>query len=446
MIPEKSTVTRSGRNYHILTKPIGPICNLDCSYCFYLEKEELYPETKNFKMTLPVLEKFVRSYIESQPANATEVGFGWQGGEPTLMGIDFFKKVIEFQKLYARPGMRVSNSLQTNGTLLNDDWGKFLHDHNFLIGLSIDGPEDIHDRHRYDKAGKPSFKKVMQGLDILLKHKVEFNTLTVVQDDNAPHAVKIYDFLKKIGSTYLQFIPIVEHSSVSTGGKNVFGAAIDEPELNIDEGVEVGSRSVRPKAWGRFLCDIFDRWLEQKDIGNIFIQFFDTMLGIQVGYPSNLCVHSKTCGRSLAMEHNGDVYSCDHYVSPGYHQGNVTQTSITDCVDSGSQDKFGNDKYDTLPKYCLECDYLKYCYGACPKDRVLKTPDGEKGLHFLCQGYKMFYAHSTPIFEKMAKCLRQNRPAEDYLVIDQERPDLTAGRNDPCPCGSGKKFKKCCGA
>ncbi len=369
--------------FHVLAKPIGPICNLDCEYCFYLQKKALFPDSKNFRMTDSVLENFTRKYIEAQPMGTQKIDFAWQGGEPTLMGVDFFRKAIEYQRTYARPGMTITNSLQTNGTLLDDKWGKFLHDNGFLVGLSVDGPEEIHNRFRLDKKGRGSFQEVMHGLEILQKHSVEFNTLTVVQSHNSRYPREVYDFLKDCGSTFLQFIPIVEPDSDDT----------------------VTYRSVPPESYGSFLNGV-DRWLEQSDVGEIFVQDFDLLLSQVMGMPATLCVHAETCGRSVAIEHNGDLFSCDHFVNREDQIGNVLQHTMVSMLDGPQQTKFGQDKRDALPQYCLDCEFLEYCNGGCPKDRLVETPAGEPGLNYLCQGYKTYYSHTIPTFEKMAEALR----------------------------------------
>ncbi len=465
-------VTAARAPFHILIKPIGPLCNLDCSYCFYLEKKTLYPDSRSFHMSAEVLEAFTRQYIESQPQDAPEVNFAWQGGEPTLLKLDFFRRAVRLQKRYARPGLRVSNSLQTNGTLLDDDWGKFLKDENFLVGLSLDGPEKMHDRYRRDKRGQGSFKKVMRGLEVLKRHEVEFNTLTVVQADNANHPGAVYDFLEASGSRFFQFIPIVEHTrtefrvqssafKVEPSKRGTQNAERGTPPLAA--GIRISDRSAKPAQWGHFLNGIFDRWLEVNDVGRIFVQLFDMMLGLVMGYPASLCVHAETCGRAAALEHNGDLYSCDHFVHPDYRLGNIRARegpTLTAMVDGTRQQQFGRDKRDA-PRYCRECKFRRYCYGACPKDRIALTPDGEEGLHYLCAGYRMFYAHTLPYWEKMAACLRQGRPASDWNSVqssefkvqgkggkarnsERRTPNSGRGRNSPCPCGSGRKFKKCC--
>lgn len=408
--------------FHVMAKPIGPICNLDCSYCFYLEKESLYPDAggaDGFRMNDEVLENYIRQYIEGQSKNAGEVNFAWQGGEPTLMGLPFFERVVELQKKHGRADLKVTNGLQTNGTLLDEQWARFLKEHDFLVGISIDGPEDIHDRHRYNKSGKGSIRQVMRGLELLKKHEVEFNTLTVVHHDNADDPKGIYDFLKGIGSRFLQFIPIVEHTQILAAKKKH-----QRPILPIltDTGVRIGARSLQPDQWGAFLNGVFDRWLECDDVGITYVQLFDMILGIVLGHPATLCVHAETCGRSVAIEHNGDLYSCDHFVSDEYKLGNIADTPLAKMLDAPQQKEFGADKRDTLPKYCRKCDYLKFCWGACPKDRIIKTPDGEDGLAYLCGGYMTFYRHTLPVFEKMAFCLRHERPACDYVHVRTTSP------------------------
>ena len=378
--------------FHVITKPIGAICNLDCEYCYYLEKENLYPGTRSFKMTDEVLKTYTRQYIYAQPPDAVEVNFTWQGGEPTLLGLSFFRKALELQKEYARVGMRITNSFQTNGTRLDDDWAMFLRDNNFLVGISIDGPEELHDEFRPDKGGYGSFHQVMEGLELLIKHGVMFNTLTCVQSSNSSYPAKIYNFLKKIGSTHMQFIPIVE------------------PQADG----QVSYRSVNPKKYGTFLCGVFNEWLKRKDIGRIYVQDFDVTLSILAGYPSPICVHAETCGHAMAVEHNGDIYSCDHFVTPEYKLGNIMGGYLTAMHESAGQMEFGLNKRDMLPAYCRECRFLKVCNGGCPKDRIIVSPDDDPGLNYLCQGYKTFYAHSFPVFRKMVRCLEHGYPASEY--------------------------------
>ncbi len=381
--------------YNVIAKPTGAICNLDCEYCYYLEKEDLYPGTKSFKMSEEVLDSYVRQYIYSQPADTAEVNFVWQGGEPTLMGLGFFRKAFALQQKYARPGMNIVNSFQTNGTRLNDDWAEFFREHDVLVGISIDGPEDMHDYFRPDKKGEGSFRQVMEGLEFLKKHNVRFNTLTCVQSDNSSYPVKIYRFLKDIGSTHLQFIPIVEP---------------------MPDG-SVSYRTVHPQKYGAFLNGVFNEWLRQGDVGRIFVQDFDVALNLVFGNPSPICIHAETCGHALAIEHNGDLFSCDHFVFPEYKLGNIMDQRMKEMHESERQEKFGMDKRDRLPQFCRECEFLSICNGGCPKDRFIETPDGEPGLNYLCQGYKKFYAHTVPVFKKMARCIEMGRPASDYKMI-----------------------------
>jgi uncharacterized protein len=462
--PEQTThpgarTRRARRAFHVLAKPAGPTCNLSCSYCFYLDKKALYPGTRSFRMSEDVLERFTQQYIETQPADVREIQFAWQGGEPTLMGLRFFERVVELQKRYARPGLAIENALQTNATLLDDDWGRFLSQNGFLVGISIDGPAELHDAQRRDRRGRGSFGSVMRGLEVLKRNRVEFNTLTVLHRDNCNDPAGLYDFLVEIGSKHLQFIPIVEH----TGLLRADEAQTARGPLGDGSGVEVSARSITPEQWGRCLNGIFDRWLEADGVGNIFVQLFETMLGLLMGVPGALCVHAEHCGRGLAIEHNGDVYSCDHFVSPEYELGNIADTNLGDMVEGTRQRRFGRDKRDALPGYCRRCDHLRLCGGACPKDRISHTPDGEPGLAYLCDGYRAFYDHVTPVLEKMATCLRLGHPANRYRDLQQleararhqpegkrrartvTRDTAKIGRNAPCPCGSGRKFKKCCG-
>lgn len=386
-------MTKAKSTFHVLAKPIGPICNLDCEYCFYLKKEsEIYPGVRNFRMDDETLQTFVRSYIESQPPGMTEINFAWQGGEPTLMGVDFFRRAVELQQQFIRPGQRVTNALQTNGTRLDDEWGIFLRENGFLVGISIDGPEALHDRYRPDKGGKGSFKKVMQGLELLHKHRVEFNTLTVVQEDNGKHPQEIYEFLRnECQSTFMQFIPIVE---------------------GVGKGM-VSTRSVGKRQYGEFLVEIFELWRKQ-DIGRIYVQLFEVLLGIAAGYPASLCVHKKTCGRAVALEHNGDLFSCDHFVYPKDLIGNIREVPMGELMESDMQRKFGDDKRDSLPKYCRDCEFLDYCNGGCPAHRHIKTPDGEEGLNYLCEGYKVIYEHADPYLKALAKAIQLGLPPQQY--------------------------------
>ena len=368
--------------FHILAKPTGAICNLDCKYCFYLSKEELY-KGSSFRMTDEMLETYIRQLIESHAV--PEVTVAWQGGEPTLMGLDFFKRSIIFEKKYAKPGMKINNTIQTNGTLINDEWAIFFKENNFLVGLSIDGPREMHDFYRIDKQGEPTFDQVMHGLSFLQKHGVEWNALTTLHHANAEHPVEVYRFLRdECKAEFIQFIPIVERL---------------EPNNET-----VSERSITAEQYGKFLVGVFEEWVKQ-DIAKVYVQIFDVSLANWHGEPSGLCVHSKTCGGALAIEHNGDLYSCDHFVTPQNKLGNIKEKHMLELVGSDQQVKFGNDKFDTLPKYCRECEVRFACHGGCPKDRFIKTPDGESGLNYLCAGYKIFFNHVDKPMRMMSQLL-----------------------------------------
>jgi len=412
MPPTSATFSRPpALPFHVMAKPIGPKCNLDCTYCFYLEKENLYPDTASFRMSDAVLERYIASYIAAQPG--TEVNFAWQGGEPTLLGVDFFRKVVELQRRHA--GRRIiSNALQTNGTLLDDDWGRFLRENHFLVGLSIDGPRELHDAYRVDRGQKPTFDRVLAGLDCLKRHGIEFNTLTVVHRQNSLHPSEVYRFLKEIGSGFMQFIPLVERTSLPG---DLGGLKLAAPPVAGQEGdgaAQVTPWSVQAKDYGTFLTGIFDQWV-QHDVGQVFVQIFDVALANWFGEGPGLCVFSEKCGGALALEHNGDVYSCDHYVYPQYRLGNVTTQPLGDMAASFQQRKFGADKSDALPRYCRECDVRFACHGECPKHRFIRTPDGEPGLNYLCAAYKNFFHHVTPHMEEMARLLRAGQSPADVM-------------------------------
>ncbi|HEY3762282.1 MAG TPA: anaerobic sulfatase maturase [Verrucomicrobiae bacterium] len=392
----------TARNFHMLTKPVGPICNLDCKYCFYLEKEKLYPGETQWRMSDAVLAEYVRQYIQSQ--SASEIYFAWQGGEPTLLGVDFFRKAVALQKKFAN-GKNISNAIQTNGTLLDDEWCRFLAENKFLVGLSIDGPRELHDRYRVDKRQQPTFDKVMHGLELLKKHKVDFNTLTVVNRENSRHPLEVYRFLKSIGSEFLQFIPLVERAGTDSAAGGVFA----EPPLSGETGNSsaVTPWSVESQQYGDFLCTVFDEWVRH-DVGKVFVQLFDVALGNWMGLGSSLCVFAEKCGAAVAIEHNGDLYSCDHYVYPRWKLGNVMDQNLGAMVSSPEQIKFGNDKSDSLPKFCRKCEVRFACNGECPKHRFIETPDGEWGLNYLCAGYKKFFNHIDPHMKTMATLLRND--------------------------------------
>jgi len=418
--------------FHVMLKPGGPTCNLSCAYCYYLSKRRLYPGS-DFRMTDELLEDFTRQYIEAQ--RVPEVTFGWQGGEPTLMGLDFFHRAVELQQQHGRPGLRVLNALQTNGTLLDDEWCRFFRENNFLIGLSLDGPRELHDAYRADRGGHPTFDRVMRGAALLKKHGVEFNILTTVHAANAPYPLEVYRFLRdEVGAEFIQFIPIVERDN----------------QTGFQEGTRVTERSVTGQQYGDFLIAIFDEWV-RRDVGRVFVQIFDIALAAWVGQRPGLCVFDETCGTALVLEHNGDLYACDHFVEPRYRLGNIQETPLVELVRSDKQREFGLAKRDALPRYCRECKVRFVCNGGCPKNRIRQTPDGEPGLNYLCSGYKSFFTHIDKPMQVMAQELRMGRPAANVMLyLKEEDEDLQrrfahARRNDPCPCGSGRKFKHCHG-
>ena len=418
--------------FHLLAKPTGAVCNLACQYCFFLTKEKLYPGSP-FRMSDEVSETYIRQFIAAQPF--PEVNIAWQGGEPTLMGLDFFRRAIELGEKYRKPDTTILNTIQTNGVLLNEEWCEFLHEHNFLVGISIDGPRELHDAYRLDKGGNPTFDRVMHGLHLLQKHEVEFNILATIHAANENHPLEVYRFFRdEIGAQFIQFIAIVERDN----------------ETGYQEGNTVTDRSVEPEQYGRFLSTIFDEWV-RRDVGKVYVQIFDVSLGSWVGEPPALCVFSPTCGNALALEHNGDLYSCDHFVEPECLLGNIMETPMAELVTSDKQRQFGQDKLDKLPRYCQECEMRFACHGGCPKNRLIETPDGEPGLNYLCAGYKHFFKHIDRSMRIMAGLLRRNRaPAEIMHILAMEEMKLKEAfaktdRNDPCPCGSGRKFKHCHG-
>jgi uncharacterized protein len=392
-----------------MAKPIGPICNLDCTYCYYLEKEKLFPKGENFKMTPEVMETYIQQYIASQ--NTLEVTFSWQGGEPTLLGLEYFKKIVELQRRHSG-GRKINNTLQTNGTLLDDAWCAFFQENSFLIGLSIDGPRKLHDTYRLDKGQKPTFDRVMDGINLLKKHRVEFNTLTVVSASNAKHPLEVYEFLREVGSGYIQFIPLVERLPGESAVVN--GLDFAEPPESGQLPSPVTRWSVPSELYGDFLITIFNEWVS-RDVGKVFVQMFDVSLGIWSGHGPGLCLFLENCGEALAVEHNGDLYSCDHFVYPKYHLGNIMNDSLGAMVNSDQQRSFGQAKSETLPKYCRECDVRFACHGECPKHRFLTTPDGEEGLNYLCAGYKKYFHHVDPYMKKMAELMQARKAPANIM-------------------------------
>lgn len=393
--------------FHVMAKPTGPICNLDCKYCFYLEKESLYPGKHSWAMPEDVIESYIRQYIEAQAAPV--IMFAWQGGEPTLLGVDYFRKVVELERKYAG-GKEIRNAFQTNGVLLNDSWAEFFAENGFLVGLSIDGPRELHDHYRVNKGGMPTFDSVMAGIGLLKKHGVEFNTLTVVNRRNSYHPLEVYRFLREAGSGYMQFIPVVERIADPPGPD---GLHLISPSWNSS--AEVSEWSVEPLQFGKFLCAIFDHWV-RRDVGRYFVQIFDVALESWCGMPQGLCVFRETCGTALAIEHNGDLYSCDHYVYAENKLGNIMESPLESMVDSAQQHRFGMAKRNSLPRYCRECEVRFACNGECPKHRFIQTPDGEPGLNYLCAGYKLFFNHIDPYMKFMAGELKHQRAPANVMT------------------------------
>lgn len=421
---------------HVMAKPIGPICNLDCEYCYYLHKERLYDEHERWRMSDEQLESFVRQYIKAQPENEKTITFAWQGGEPTLLGVSFFERAVAFQKRYCPEGVQIENAFQTNGVLVDEHWCEFFRANRFLIGLSMDGPAELHDRYRYDKKGDPTFGATLNAMKQFRKCGVDFNVLVCVNRHNGDHGKRVYTYLRDCGAKFFQFIPIVERRGEGQHPESPVEPTQQHPFESL-----VSSRTVRPDQFGRFLISIFDEWV-RRDVGKVFVQIFDQALSAWMGVEPSLCVFKKNCGRALAIEHNGDVYSCDHFVEPEYKLGNINQAALKELANGDRQLEFANAKSKTLPQYCLDCEVRFVCNGECPKNRFIETPNGEAGLNFLCEGYRAFFNHIDPVMKKMAIELKAGRPAANVM---RGGPADGAGRNNPCPCGSGRKQKKCCG-
>lgn len=400
----EKTISPFSKPLYVMTKPVGAICNLACKYCYYLEKTNLYKEnTSKFVMSDSLLEKFIEEYINSQ--TMPQVLFTWHGGETLMRPLSFYQKVVELQKKYAN-GRTIDNCIQTNGTLLNDEWCEFFHDNHWLVGTSIDGPQEFHDEYRKNKQGKPSFMKVMQGIHLLNKHQVEWNAMAVVNDYNADYPLEFYHFFKELGCHYIQFTPIVERIHPHADGRHLAHV------LQKDE--KLADFSVSPEQWGNFLCTIFDEWVKN-DVGEYFIQIFDSTLANWMGAQPGVCTMAPTCGHAGVMEFNGDVYSCDHFVFPEFKLGNIYEKSLIEMMYSEKQIQFGQQKRDSLPNKCKECNYLFACNGECPKNRFLTTENGEPGLNYLCKGYYQFFDHVAPYMDFMKKELLAERPPANVM-------------------------------
>ncbi len=412
-------LTPFSRPLYVMAKPASSLCNLNCKYCYYLEKNNLYKDTsstRRYVMDDDTLERFTRDYINAQ--TMAEILFTWHGGEPLMRPLSFYKKALEFQKKYGG-GHLIDNSIQTNGTLLTDEWCRFFKENNWLVGLSIDGPQDFHDKYRRTRQGGPSFRKVMHGIELLNKHGVEWNAMAVVNDYNADYPVEFYNFFKAIGCRYIQFTPIVERIQPHSDGRHLASS--------LDKGADVplADFSVTPEQWGDFLCGIFNEWV-RKDVGEYFIQIFDATLANWVGQEPGVCTMGRSCGHAAVMEYNGDIYSCDHFVFPEYKLGNIRDKSIVEMISSPRQTEFGQAKRDSLPQQCRECKFSYICNGECPKNRFATTPSGESGLNYLCRGYHKFFEHVEPYMEFMKAELEAKRPpANVMMAVDK----IEASRN-----------------
>jgi uncharacterized protein len=440
--PSVLTMPEVPRAFHLLAKPTGAVCNLDCSYCFFLSKEMLYPGSR-FRMADELLEEYLRQLIEAHK-QVPEVTIAWQGGEPTMMGLEFFNRSVELAEQYLKPGQQASYTIQTNGTLLDEEWAAFFKENGFLVGISIDGSREMHDAYRVNKGGRGSFDQVMRGLKFLREAEVEWNALTTVHARNGDHGREVYRFLRdECQARFIQFIPIIERVAEATDGEVPWSSWRDRP-LYEQKGELVTNRSIGAEQYGRFLIEVFEEWVRH-DVGKVYVQLFDVTLANWVGEPPGLCVHSETCGLALALEHTGDLYSCDHFVEPRYKLGNIRETHMLELVASPQQRQFGLDKRETLPRYCLECDVRFACHGGCPKDRFTRTPDGEAGLNYLCPSFKAFFHHVEVPMRFMAERLQVGEAPAD-IVQFYAAEDAKRGRNAPCTCESGRKWKHCHGA
>lgn len=414
-------------SFHVMAKPTGAKCNLDCQYCFFLSKEALYPQS-DFRMTPGIQREYIRQYIHAQ--RQPEVQIAWQGGEPTLMGLEFFRRAVGYARQYKKFDTQINHAIQTNGVLLDKKWCKFLKDENFLVGLSMDGPEHLHDTYRVDKGGNPTFQRVMKAARLLKENQVDFNILCTLHAANADHPLDVYRFFRdELGAAFIQFIPIIERipeDPQKLDEVQTIPAYLTLRPLYTQRGNRVSNRSITAQQFGNFYISIFDEWV-RKDVGKVFVQMFDVALANWAGANPGLCIHSETCGNALALEHNGDLYSCDHFVEPDYLLGNIKQTPMIELVASEKQRKFGADKRDTLPKYCRECAVRFACHGGCPKDRFIDTPDGEPGLNYLCDGYKAFFSHIDEHMRYMVRQIQLGQPPSnimDYLSDDRKHPSI----------------------
>lgn len=426
-------MTKASREFQVFVKPIGSICNLDCHYCYYLKKEHLYPKGELFRMPDDILEEYIVQHIKAFPEEV--IRFSWHGGEPTVLGLDYFRKIVALQHKHQPSGQRIMNGMQTNGTLLDEDWCRFLADESFAVGLSLDGPQEKHDRYRRTKDQKSTFEDTMRGYKLLQQYGVNCDILCVVTAHNVNHPTEVYRFFKEIKAPYVSFLPMVERQPEAESG--------------------VSSNTMSAEAWGDFLCTIFDEW-EEQDVGSIKVQIFEEAARTAFDQEHSLCIFRPICGDIPVIEHNGDFYSCDHFVDVEHRLGNIQEIPLVELFESPAQREFGQAKLDTLPRYCLECEVREMCNGECPKNRFIQTPDGELGLNYLCAGYKRFFTHCQPFVQEVATQWRLQRLELEQQALRTQSTNVQThrripirtgpkiGRNDPCPCGSGLKYKKCC--
>jgi uncharacterized protein len=409
------------REFQILVKPIGSVCNLDCRYCYYLRKRDLYPDATTFRMDEALLERYIAQHMEAAPKQ--NILFSWHGGEPTTLGVDYFRRIVELQRKHRPAGREILNGIQTNGTLLDEEWARFLAAERFYVGLSLDGPRELHDCYRIDKGERATHRRVVQAYRLLRRHGVSIDMLCVVHAKNVRHPLAVYRFFKELGVDTLQFLPLVARAANG----------------------QVTAETVPAQAYGEFLCTIFDEWV-RRDAGRLIVQNFEEATRPYLGIEHALCIFRKTCGDVAVVEFNGDFYSCDHFVEPEHRPGNIRERTLAELLESAPQRAFGQRKAE-LPRYCRECEFLDLCNGGCPKDRIIHAPDGEPGLNYLCAGLKRFFGHAQPYLTRLAAlqlagksldALRQEVRAADAQAAPR------AGRNDPCPCGSGRKYKDCC--
>ncbi len=416
-------MAKTSRDFQIFAKPISSVCNLDCQYCYYLKKKNLYPEGESFRMPDDILEEYIVQHIDA--SFDPEIRFSWHGGEPTVLGLDYFRNIVRLQRKYQPTNRPITNGIQTNGTLLDEEWCRFFADEGFAVGLSMDGPEEMHDRYRVTSDGKSTHKQTMCGYELLLKYGIYCDILCVVNAHNVRNPARIYQFFKQIEARYVSFLPMVDPQRDAVGG--------------------IGPNTVPAEAWGTFLCTIFDEWTSN-DIGRIKVQIFEEAARTAFDQEHSLCIFRPICGDIPVIEHNGDFFSCDHFVDTEHCLGNIREIPLIELLESPGQRSFGRAKLDTLPRYCLTCEVRAMCNGGCPKNRFIRTPDGEDGLNYLCAGYKRFFTHCADFVSEVASHWRQQVPDQHIPVAHIRRTwnGTKPGRNAPCPCGSGLKYKKCC--